>query len=199
MYDCSGLLIDFTKCPPGIKLCEHHPELGSFSEFTSVADENIIRIAIATADMESPFLKIKDRETMIRSLFEFLKISTTDEYGSKLFDDIVRYKSIQYLDCFGRYLMILHDIDWTEYQSTKQTHDVVTMDSVRPKEDSESIDSFVKRRVNTQNHLKSLGRDLKALEAKIFPDSRAAREFALNEAKKIKTYAEMYAQDNTFI
>ena len=199
MFDLSKCFVDFTLCPKDIRLVEFFNELSSFSDFTSVEDDNIIKMAIATADMESPFLKIKDRETMIKSLFQFLGISSDTEEGKKLFEDVVIYKNEQYLNCFGRYLMILHDIDWTEYQSTKQTHDVLTMDSVRPRGENEKIDDFVKRRVNIQNHLKIIGRDLKALEAKIYPDSRAAREVALNEAKKIVTHAERHAQSNTFI
>lgn len=198
-FDFSRCLIDFTKCPKGVKLINHFGELAAFSEFTSVKDEKIIKLAIATADMESPALKIKDRETMIKSLFAFLEINMEGRDGKKLYDDIVNYKDSRYLNCFGRYLMILHDIDWTEYQSTKQTHDVLTMDSVRPREEGESIDAFVKRRVSIQSHLKKLGNDLKVLEGKIYPDSRAAREVALNEAKKIITHAERHAQLNTFI
>jgi len=199
MYKMNNCLVDFTTCPKGTKLVNFFPELGSFKEFTNVENEDIIRVAISTADMESPFLRIKDRETMIRSLFGFLGISITTEEEVAFYESILEYKNTEYLDCFGRYLMILHDIDWTEYQSTKQTHDVLTMDNMRPKGETENIDAFVKRRVNSQSHLKNIGQDLKKLEAKIFPDSRAAREFAINEAKKITTYAERFAESNTFI
>lgn len=198
-YDLSNLYIDFTKCPKGTKLVDFFEELNSFSDFTSTKNENIIKTAILTADMESPFLKIKDRKTMIKAIFEYLGLSLEGKPTKKLYDEIVEYKEKHYLDCFGRYLMIYHDIDWTEYQSTKQTHDVLTMDSMRPREKEESTDNFVKRRVNIQNHLKKIGEDLKKLEAKIFPDSKSAREVAMNEAKKITTWAEKFAEPNTYI
>jgi len=199
MYDLDRVYINFTKCPKGTKLTDFHTELAAFSEFTSTKNENIIKVAILTADMESPFLKIKDRKTMIRTIFEFLGLSLEGKPTKQLYNDIVEYKETHYLDCFGRYLMILHDIDWTEYQSTKQTHDVLTMDSMRPREKEENIDAFVKRRVNIQTHLKKIGDDLKKLEAKIFPDSRSAREVALNEVRKIISYPEKYAVDRQVI
>lgn len=197
--DFSKCMIDFTACPKGIRLVDHFPELGAFDDFTSVEDENIIKIAIATADIDSPLILIKDRETMISSLFSFLDIDQHSEDGSVFYNSIVSYKHSDYMNCFARYLIMLHDIDWTQYKSTKQTHDILTTESMRPRGENEEINAFTKRKVNIQNDLKNIGNDLKKLEAKIFPDSRAAREISLNEAKKIKTYAEKYAQENTYL
>lgn len=199
MFDLSNCLIDFTKCPVGVRMIEHFPELSAYQEFTSLEDENIIKIAIATADMESPFLKIKDRETMLRSLFKFIGIDLSTDDSKALLANILIYKSVEYLNCFGKYLVMLHEIDWTRYQSTKQTHDILTMDSMRPRDKDETDDQFVKRKVNIQNHLENIGEKLKQLEAKIFPDSRSARELAINEAVKIRTYAEKYSEPNTVI
>lgn len=198
-FDLSKLYIDFTLCPSGEKLTDFFAELGSFSEFTSTKDENIIKIAILTADMESPFLRIRDRKTMMKSIFDFLKMNLETKACQKLYDDIVDYKDAKFLDCFARYLMIYHDIDWTEYQSTKQTHDVLTVDSMRPREKDEDLAKFVDRKDKVRKMLKATGEELKKLEAKIYPDSKAAREVAMNQAKKIHTYAEKYAEPNNFI
>jgi|GEM_PF-2675559 len=199
MYDFSKLYIPIHECPKGTKLVDHFNELSAFTEFTCTKNENIIKTAVLTADMESPFLKIKDRKTMIKSIFEYLGLSLEGKPTKKLYDDIVEYKDSHYLDCFGRYLMIYHDIDWTEYQSTKQTHDVLTMDSLRPREEGEDLAKFVDRKDKVRRMLKATGEELRRLEAKIFPDSKAAREIALNEAKKITTYAEKHAESNSYI
>lgn len=199
MYDLTRLYVKIDECPIGTTLCNHFDELRSFSEFLSTKNENIIKIAILTADMESPFLKIKDRKTMIKAIFDYLKVDTEIGKNKKLYEDIVDYRETHYLDCFGRYLMIYHDIDWTEYQSTKQTHDVLTMDSIRPREKDEDLAKFVDRKDKVRKMLKATGEELRKLEAKIFPDSKAAREIALNESKKISTYAERFAEDNTYI
>lgn len=199
MLDFSQLYINFTMCPDGVPLVRHFTELSAFDEFLKCENENIIKIAIATADMESPILKIKDRHTMLKTMFDFLKIDLSVEENKNLLEEIEFYKSTNYLNCFARYLMIFHDIDWTEYQSTKQTHDVLTMDSMRPKTEEEDLAKFVDRKDKVRRMLKTTGEELRRLEAKIFPDSKAAREVAMNEAKKIRTYAEMWAESNTFI
>lgn len=199
MLDFSQLFINFTHCPDNVKLVDHFTELSPFEEFQKADSDDIIRIAICTADMESPFLKIKERKTMLRSVFDFLKINLDNEENKLTFEQIVAYKHQSYLDCFGRYLIIYHDLDWTEYMSTKQTHDIITMDSLSPKGELEDMAKFVDRKDKLRRMLKTTGEELRRLEAKIFPDSKAAREVALNEAKKIKTYAEQYAESNTFI
>lgn len=199
MYDFSRLYVPIHECPKGVKLIDHFGELGAFSEFTSTKNENIIKAAIVTADMESPFLKIKDRKTMVKAVFDWLGLGIEGKATKQLYDDIVEYKDTHYLDCFGRYLMILHDIDWTEYQSTKQTHEVLTLDSMRAREKDEDLAKFVDRKDKVRRMLKTTGEELRKLEAKIFPDGKAAREIALNEAKKIKTYAEMHAESNTHV
>lgn len=199
MYDLSRLYVKIDECPKGTKLVDYFDELKCFSEFIETENENIIRAAILTSDMESPFLKIKDRKTMIKAVFDFLKEDIDSKKGKELFNSIVDYKDSNYLNCFGRYLMIYHDIDWTEYLSTKQTHDVLTMDSMRPMIKDEEIAKFVDRKDKVRKMLKATGEELRKLEAKIFPDSKAAREIAMNEAKKIHTYAEKYAEENTYV
>lgn len=199
MVDLSKLYIDFSQCPKDQRLLEFHQELSAFDEFISTENEDIIKMAILTADMESPFLKIKDRKTMIKSVFDYLKLDLNQSETKKLYNDVVLYKDPSYLNCFGRYLMIYHDIDWTEYQSTKQTHDVLTMDSMRPMEKDEDLAKFVDRKDKVRKMLKATGEELRKLEAKIFPDSKAAREIALNESKKIRTYAEQYAEPNSHV
>lgn len=199
MYDLSRLYVKIDECPKGTKLVDYFDELKCFSEFIETENENVIRAAILTSDMESPFLKIKDRKTMIKAVFDFLKEDIESTKGQELFNSIVDYKDPNYLNCFGRYLMIYHDIDWTEYQSTKQTHDVLTMDSMRPMLKDEEIAKFVDRKDKVRKMLKATGEELRKLEAKIFPDSKAAREIAMNEAKKIHTYAEQYAEENGVI
>lgn len=199
MYDLSRLYVRIDECPADTKLCDHFDELKCFSEFLETDNENIIKAAILTADMESPFLKIKDRKTMIKAVFDFVGLDVSKQETNQLYNSIVDYKDPNYLNCFGRYLMIYHDIDWTEYQSTKQTHDVLTMDSMRPMEKDEDLAKFVDRKDKVRKMLKATGEELRKLEAKIFPDGKAAREIALNENKKIKTYAERYSQDNSYI
>lgn len=196
MHDFSKCFIDISLPPKGVNLVDFFDELASFDEF-KIATNDEIKIAICTSDIESPFLKTKDRTAMLTAVFAFLDIELPE--NTEFFNEVLEYKNKKVLDCLSRYLQILHDIDWTEWVSTKQTHDVLTFESNRPKEEGENIDNYVKRKVNIQNHLKKIGQDLKLIEAKIFPDSKAAREVSLNETRRIKTYAERFAQPRSVI
>jgi len=198
-YDLSKCLVNFTECPEGIRLVEQFPALSAFKEFQDCQDENFIKIAICTGDPESPFIKIKDRELMLKAVFQFIVLSIDTEEEKNFYYEVFNYQHQEVLECFAAYLRACHDIDWTEYQATKQTYDVLVAEANRPRGKEEDIDKFIKRRVNIQNHLKSIGEDLKKAEAKIFPDSKAAREIAMLENKKIITYAEKYAEEHTHI
>lgn len=198
--DTSKLLLDFTKCPKGTKLINFFPELTSFKEFLEQKDENIIRLAIALTDPESPWLKIKDRESMVKSVFEFLNIDTTLKSNAKFYEDVVNYHHEQVGICKARYLQIIHNVDWTEYVMTRETFDFLTMEANRPMDKDENRDKYLQRRVTLKTQIQNAGKDLKKIEAIIFPDSKAAREAALLESKgKIVSYPEKYAQDRTVI
>src|SRR5690348_14384786 len=94
-YDLSKLYIRIDLCPEGEKLTNHFPELGAFSEFL-VCDEDRIRIAILTADIDSPFVRIKDREAMIQAIFQYLDIDI--EKNESQFKDIVKYRDHQFMN-----------------------------------------------------------------------------------------------------
>lgn len=197
-YSLEKCLIDFTKCTNS-KLVDFFPELNAFEEFKNAKNDAYIKIAIATADPDSPFIRIKDRDLMLRSLFEFIGIEIETKKEKDFFNDVLIYEHVPVLECFGAYLRFCYDIDWTEYITTKQTYDVLVIESNRKREKAEELDDYVKRRVNIQAHLKKIGADLKNLEAKIFPDSKAAREISLLHNKKIVTYAEKYAESSTHV
>lgn len=197
--DFGKCLINFSKCPVDIKLIDHFPELGVFEEFQNSFDDNHIKIAIATADPQSPFIRIKDRELMLNSLFEFLHIPIKTKQEKDFYEEVLIHESNPVLACISAYLRFLHDLDWTEYQTTKQTYDVLVGESHRKREKGEDLDDYVARRVKIQGHLKKIGADLKQLEARIFPDSHMARAINMEENRKIITYAEKYSEENSYL
>lgn len=198
MYDLSKCAVNFVKCPKGERIIDFFPELSAFEEFHN-PNENFIKIAIASCDPDSPFTRIKDRELMLNSLFEFIEIPLKSIAEQKFFAEVLSYENDPVLGCISAYLRFIHDIDWTEYQTTKQTYDVLVIEAHRKKAKTEEIDDYVDRRVKVHNHLKKIGADLKTLEAKIFPDSRVARAINLANNKRIVTYAEKYSEQNTYV
>lgn len=197
-FDFSSCMIDFTICPSNRKMIEQFPELSAFQEFKEVPD-HYIKIAIATSDIDSPLLRIKERESMMTTLFEFLRIPIESEEDKKFYNDVLHYDHDDIAKCRARYLQLLHNTDWTQWITLNEILTYLTFQSVLPKGKEESENEFMTRKLKCRDNIKKTGNDIKQLEAIIFPDSRSAREAAKNEAKKIVTYAEKYSEANTYI
>lgn len=197
-YDLSKLYVDFTQCPKGTKLIDHFPELGAFEEFKNADNENQIKIAILTGDFDSPFIRIKDRETMLNAIFDYLGIKKETKLEKEFFSQVFRYRHDKVSGCWVRYIQMMHDTDFTDWLTVQETYNYLLFQSKKPFVDGDE-GKYLDNRIKIQNNLKKFGADMKEIEIKLFPDSKAAREAALHENKKIVTYAEMYAEDNTFL
>lgn len=77
-YDLEGLYLKIQHCPKDKKLIEHFSELAGFEEFKKIPD-HVIKIAILTGDLESPFVRIKNREDMINEIFSFIGLDKKAE------------------------------------------------------------------------------------------------------------------------
>lgn len=197
IYDLSGIYIDFTKCPKGVRLCEWSPELQPFKEF-HVADDSRVKIAILLGDLDSPFVRIRDRNLMVRSIFDFLGIDSKKE--SELLDNIIKYKDELTSFAWLRYLSIINESDFTNWQITRRDYEFFLLKSSEDQGKDEDDIKYYKKRNEQRTRIKELGKELTDIEAKLFPDSKAAREAAIAEARsKIKLYSEMYAEDYTHI
>lgn len=196
-YDLSKLYIDFTQCPKGTKLVDYFSELSSFKEFVEASDIEI-KIAILSTDIESPFIRIKERETMVRSIFNYLAL---DEAKNKeMLKDIIGYKNETFNLCWIRYIQMLHDTEFTDWLLAKRDYDFFLQKSNEPEKETDNPEKYLARRNNIRETVSALGKQVKAIEAKIFPDSKAAREANMAELKnKIGLYAEKYGQEYTYL
>lgn len=194
--DLSGLYIKIQDCPEGEKLTNHFPELGAFAEFL-VCGEERIRIAILLGDIDSPFVRIKDRETMVKAVFDYLGIDTEKE--KEFFQNVVLYKDDLTSFAWLRYLQILHETDFTNWQIVKKDYEFFLLKS-NEKQGTDPDLQFYKKLNEIRGRIKELGQEMKAIEAVIFPDSKAAREASLAESRrKVKLYAESYAENYTYL
>lgn len=195
-YDLEGLYLKFQYCPEGKKLIDHFSELAGFDEFKKVPD-NIIKIAILTGDLESPFVRIKNREDMINEIFSFLNIDKQSE--KKLWDAIVNFNHLQYLNAWLKYMYVCNETEFTDYLLAKRDYEYFLQQSRFPKSQDQTDDQYLTSRKKLRETISGLGDEIRRLEARLFPDSRAAKEAALIAAKnKIKTYAEKYAKEGTY-
>lgn len=198
-FDLSKLYIDFSLCEKDQPILDKFPELSAFSEFRNAIHDNEIKIAILTGDNESPFTMIKDRETMLTSIFDFLKIPRDTTPQKDFYKEVFAYRHTRVMDCWIRYIQIIHDTDFTDWLMMQETYNFLLFQSKIPRKADENEDKYLDRRLKIQTNIKKIGADLKALEIKLYPDSKAAREASLKENIKISLYAEKYAEDSTYI
>lgn len=192
-FDCSKLLVNFTLCPKAKRLVNFFPELAAFPEFVNCQHDNFIRIAILTADADSPFLKMRgDHERMIAAIFEFLEIGTQNLIGKEFMQKVMDYKHEAVIECWAAYLQMQYNIDFADWAISKQTYDMLIKESTRPKGDVEDTVKYADWRVKIRNQIRQIGEDLKKIEPMIFKDSKMAKPVA-NERILIKNYPEKYA------
>lgn len=193
-YDCGKLLVDFTQCPPGVRLCEHFSELKAFKEFTQQQDDNFIKIAILTADADSPFWKLRgDRELMVKAIFEFLEIGIQNSIGQEFYQKVFDYKHEGISQCWLAYLQMQYNIDFNDWALSKETYDMLIVESGRERATGEDAVAYANWRIKLRNQIRQIGEDLKLIEPKIFKDSKMAKPVAMEQLKKIRSYAEKHA------
>lgn len=199
-YDCGKLLVNFTQCPKGVRLCEHFPELKAFTEFTQQQDDNFIRIAILTADADSPFWKLRgDRELMIKAIFEFLEIGIMNKIGQEFYQKVFDYKHEGISQCWLAYLQMQYNVDFNDWALSKETYDMLLNESARPRGKDEDAVSYANWKIKLRNQIRQIGEDIKQIEPKIFKDSKMARPVAMEQIKKIKSYPEKFAMHDTIM
>lgn len=197
MHDVSRCYIDISKLAPGERMVEKYPELAAFNEFLECTEDQI-KIAILSGDLDSPFIRIKERESMIRAIFEYLNI---DVYQNEsMFTRIVAYRHNVVIGAWLRYIQIIHETDFTDWLLAKRDYEFFISQTNEAKEAKESDLNYYKRRNEARERVRELGQEVKRLEGRLFPDSKAAREAALAESRmKIRLYAEKYAENYTYI
>lgn len=197
MYDLSKCFVDISTLAPGEKLFEKFPEVFAFSEFMECT-EDMIKIAILLGDIDSPFVRIKERDVMVQAIFDYLNIDRRQNQA--MFERIIAYRHPKIMGAWLRYLYVLHETDFTDWSLCRKDHDFFLMQANEAKLDKESDLNYYKRRVEIRERVSELGKEMRRIEAKLFPDSKAAREAAIIEnSLKIKLWAEMYAEQNTYI
>lgn len=197
MYDLSHCYIDISTLEPGEKLMEKFSELNAFPEFMECSDD-MIKIAILSGDLDSPFSRIKDRESMIKAIFEYLHIDI--KTNQSMFEKIVKYRHDLVIGAWIRYLQIVHETEYTDLLLARKDYEFFIQQTNEIKMDKEGDLQYYKRRNEARERVRELGQEIRKIEAKIFPESKAAREAALMESRlKVHLHAEKHAEGYTYI
>lgn len=197
MYDLSRIYLRIDLLEPGEKMLERFPELTSFPEFAECT-EDMIKIAILSGDADSPFVRIKEREAMIKAIFDHLKIDI--KINQSMFERIVLYRHPLVIGAWLRYVQVLHETEFTDWLIVKRDYEFFISQTNDIKMDKESDINYYRRRNEARDRVRELGQEMRKIEAKLFPDSKAAREAALIESRmKIRLYAEKHSESYTYI
>lgn len=192
-YDLSKLYIDFTKCPENVHLVDFFQELAVYEEFTHCEDDTYIKLAILTGDIDSPISTVSDRRVMITTAFDILGLKV--DKNRELFEQIVSYSNQKYMNAWLKYLFMQNEVLFTDWALVNKDYEYFLAQSNKEKGVDEDDYKYLQKRKALRQTISDLGQEKKELEAKLFPDSKAAREASINEAKKkIHTWAEEYAQ-----
>ncbi len=196
-YDLSRMYWRIDTLAEGELMRDKYPEINGFIEFFECS-EDMIKIAACIGDIDSPFVRIKERDMMIREVFSYLNIDI--HTNQAMFERIVAYRHPKVMGAWIRYLQILHESEFINWVLAKKDLEFFLAQTNEPKLDKESDISYYKKRVEVRERVRELGEEVRRIEAKLFPDSKAAREAAIIEnSMKIKLFAEMYAEQNTYI
>lgn len=196
-FDLSKCLIDFSILKPGQKMVQAFPELSVYPEF-KVQDDNWIKIAILLADFDSPFLKIKEHDLKVRAIFDFLDIGLKTQKAKEYYDQVLDYKHEAIYACCSRYLQMQDNDAFASWWSSKVMYYELVKEKNKPKEQADSIDTYINRKIKIDNHMETVSKRIQDKELLLFKDSKFRRAVAQAELKKITTYPEMFAQDQAY-
>lgn len=193
-YSMEDCLINFSLCPSGKKLIDHFPELSAFPEFVDVRNDNEIKIAIALADINSPFMKIKDLDMRVTALFEFLDIGLKTPNNKKFFKEVVDYKQKEVIAAACRYIQLQNNHDYASWWSLNMAFYELQRESTRTRGENEDRTKYVSSKVAISNEMDRISAKLKDYEAVLFRDIKMKQAAVEKELIKIYTYPEKYAE-----
>lgn len=195
-FDTSKCMIDIARLKPGQKMIAGFPELSSFPEFMYALEEHI-KIAILYTDKKSPFLKIKDPNIKLTSIYEFLEIGLVAQKRKEEFKQILEFKHEAVIDCCFRYIQMQHDTDYNSWWTKYQLYYEVMREVVKVKEVNTDLQKYLDQKVKWQREADKIATELKALEDIVFNNGQLARAVATQQIKKIITFPEKFAVIDT--
>lgn len=196
-YDTSKMLYNLNLLPERRQVIDFWPELQAFEEFRDVID-NDIKLSFLLADIESPFLKIKDPSLRLQAMFEALEIGLKAPKNQEYFNHILDYKLPRVNACCARYLHLLNNHEYTYWWNLNQLYYNTLMKEMgKPMSTTDDLDAYVNRNLKIQEKAEKIIKILKEKEAILFNDAALKRAIVNAEMQKIRTYPEMHAQENS--
>lgn len=198
-YDFSKCLFDIEAVPRGTALCDYYPELKDYEEFSTPLTDREQKIAIAISDFKSPFVRM-DHDLRVKNIFEMLEIGLVAPQTKKLFDEVVKFSNRIVNECIAKYLMMQANHEFSLWFSNYLAF-YQMMDEHRKPVNYGAKESDINAAMNRKRMLSKEANDLKSAlvnqEIFLFGDTRVKQAVTTVLIKKIRTYPEMMADENS--
>ena len=172
-----------------------YPETSMYTEFTK-SSEYDIKVAILISDFDSPFLSIKDTKIRLNAIYDFLGMDRKSKKGKEKFDSIENYSFMPVFDICCVYLEMQNNHDFSAWWALSRTFYDLNRVMSKPLREGENEDNYVKRKLSIQKQVNSIQEELEAREVKLFGSAKMKMAVARSKMKRMRTYPEMFAQDN---
>ena len=174
------------------KVVHKYPELKEFKIVGNQNNDTYLRIAIYSADQESPFARIRDVEEKYKKIFATLNIN-----NQKLLREIISGLSMEYRMVLFEYFKITHNVRFTTYLTNLTLFYNMSFELSSPIV-PDTMASDLKNRMQISTLLDELVLKIEKAEAFLFSDDKM-KELILRENTKITSWPEKMATNDPVI
>jgi hypothetical protein len=198
-YDFSECLFDISAVPEGTALLDYYPELADHPEFNSKNTEREQKITICLCDFKSPFVRM-DISVKIDKIFEYLGIGLKAKSTRDLYEQVKKFNNKLINEMITKYLMMQANHEFTLWFSNYMAFYQLMEEHRRPVDYSKSdVNNVITRKRMISKEAANMKSELVEQEAFLFNDDRMRQSVATVMIKKQRTYAEMFASENSVI
>lgn len=199
-YDFSKCLYDIAAVPRGTALCDYYPAIKDFEEFSSPLLDREQRIAIAISDFKSPFVRM-DHELRVQKIFEMLDIGLKALSTKTLYDEVIKFSNEQVNKCIAQYLMMQANHEFSLWFSNLLAFYQLMDEHRKPIKYVGASETEINNAMNRKRLLSKEAATMKGnlvdQEAFLFGDTRTKQAVTSVLIKKLRTYPEMHAEENS--
>ena len=146
------------------------------------------------ADLESPFIKIKEAQIRMRAIFDFLQIGLKTPANQELFELALSYRHERIIAACCRIIQIINNHDYASWWTLNLSFYDLQKESAIPKGKDDNTAKYVATKIAITDQMDKIAAKLKDYEARLFADVRLKQALVDQELKKISLYPERMAQ-----
>lgn len=195
-FDTSKCLFDPSKFGGKKRIQDIYPETSAYEEFTG-SFEDEIKIAILLSDFNSPFIKITEYKPKVTSIFDYLKLDRKDKKYEILFNHLVTFNELRIFSICALYIQIQNNDDFAYWWNLSQLFYSLMSEMGRPRDKETSVINDVNMKLKIQKQADEIKNTLRECTIDLFGSTEMKMAAARAKLNQTRTYAEMYAVENS--